>query len=221
MNLSKLINQLLPATGNNEAPAANGLNVGSLATGAALGSVAGFLANSATGRQLGRKALRTGRSAAGLGGLALIGTLAYKAISSARDSQQAGSAAPLLPRPTENQQTPTTNPLLILRSMIAAAHADGQLDAEEQDRILGQMHDTGLTATERQLLMRELHNPVSIEELSMQCTNANDSACVYAAAVLAIVVDSAAEQAYLAHLSQALALPPELVASIEQQTCEA
>ena len=217
MNINKLIDQLLPGAAapaqNQEAPArSGGLNTGSLAAGAALGGVAGYLANSGTGRQMGRKALRAGRSAAGLGGLALIGTLAFKAVSSMRESNAEPAAVAEV---SAVQAIPDTEPLLILRSMIAAAHADSVLDDQEQERILGRMQSVGLSDTEEQLLLLELHNPKSIRELSAQCTGPADSAAVYTAALLAISVDCEAEEQYLQALASGLGLTTQLATAIE------
>lgn len=214
MNFNRLIDQLLPGSGpgNESAPATGGLNVGSLAAGAALGGAASFLATSATGRRLGRRALRAGRSAAGLGGLALVATLAVKALNNTTGAAAAGAAAAEPASAASGGQG-----LLILRSMIAAAHADGTLDADEQERIFGRMDNAGLTVEEQQMLMRELRSPLGIGQLCAECRSPAQAAEVYTAALLAIEVDCDRERQYLQALSAALALPPQLVTAIEQQ----
>lgn len=210
MNLNNLMDRLKTTT--DRATTSGGINGGSLAAGAALGGIAGFLANSPTGRRLGRKAMRHGRTAAGVGGLALIGGVAFKALSALKTTSETTPAE----EPTANPDI-DTDPLLILRSMIAAAHADGELDAVETDRIVGRMQDSELSGAERRLIFTELENPVTPAQLRQGCRSLTDRTAVYAAATMAIDVDCAAESAYLEELAADLALAPELVSAISRE----
>ena len=53
----------------------------------------------------------------------------------------------------------------LIRSMIAAAHADGLIDAEERAGILERALDAGLDASTQQFLMSELRAPATLEQI--------------------------------------------------------
>ena len=56
--------------------------------------------------------------------------------------------------------------LQLIQIMVAAAHADGTLDPEEEKRILDKLQqDQGLDRDEKQFLLRQLHHPKTIDEL--------------------------------------------------------
>lgn len=114
---------------------------------------------------------------------------------------QAGPSAP-------NQADREQEAVLLLRSMIAAAHADGVMDADERNQILQQLQNFNLEADERALIGAELLAPVNAQQLAEQ-TPPNLAAEVYAAALLAVEVDTDAEQGFLNELAQRLALDPQ------------
>lgn len=210
MNLDRIINQLFPSEADGSSKR---VHTGSLATGAALGGVAGFLANSSTGRRWGRSAMRAGRSAAGIGGLALVGTIAYKALTGMKNCETGEQQVP----PAQPASAESPNGLLVLRAMIASAYADGVLDDQEHDRILGRLHDMDLEADERRLVLAEIENPVSIDDLARQCVSTEDCVSVYAASRLVLTVDCEEEEAYLERLGRTLALPKSCIESIEAE----
>lgn len=89
------------------------------------------------------KARGVASGVAKLGGAALIGGLAYKALKRFQGVQPDASAeVPItVPEPEHYKPVATTNEgaLKLVRTMIAAAMADGTLDQAEQQRIVGQM----------------------------------------------------------------------------------
>lgn len=103
---------------------------------------------------------------------------------------------------------------LLIRAMIAAAHADGRIDGDERARIVAAaaVH----TSEERAFLDAELATPWSIEQLAAASTPAL-AADLYAAAAHAIVGDSEVEHAWLDRLAQALALDPATRAGIDHR----
>jgi uncharacterized membrane protein YebE (DUF533 family) len=145
-----------------------------------------------------------GRGAVGGGVLAVLGSLAYAAL-------QNQGAAPEQPDETRLQQ----KAMLLVRAMIQAAKADGQIDAEEMSRIMGRLAEAGETDDARQLVLRAMSQPVDIAGLATEARDAQEAAEVYAASLMAITVDSPAERDYLARLAAALKLPPEAVAHIQ------
>ena len=181
---------------------------------AALGSLGALVFGSKTGRSV-------AMSAAKLGGIALIGGLAYKAY----QNYQAGkplldaNQQPILPAPAgtgfEPQAASDTTALTFIRAMIAAAAADGQIDATERNTILAGLKEAGLDAEAHQWLAAEMARPASIDALVEAADSPELATQIYAAARLAIDPDTPAEKDFLAGLAGALGLDVELVANID------
>lgn len=110
-----------------------------------------------------------------------------------------------LTRGTPVSDMAETNAKLMIRAMIQAAKADGQIDAEEQQRILGQLKDAD--ADEIAYVKEQLAAPLDLAGLIAD-TQATMKAQIYASALLAITVDSPAERSFLAQLAQGLGLDP-------------
>lgn len=96
----------------------------------------------------------------------------------------------------------------LIRSMIAAANADGTIDSEERANILQRAMEAGLDSATQQFLMGELRAPASAEQIAA-ATRAELRLETWAAALIAITVDSDAENAYLERLATALGLSVE------------
>lgn len=106
-----------------------------------------------------------------------------------------------LPILSEQQQ----NAVLLIRAMIAAANADGQLDSDERQKILAAARHSGINAENEKFLEVELSLPHSAEQIIAASSNslAKD---VYAASLAAIVPDTPVERAYLDKLAKGLGL---------------
>lgn len=168
---------------------------------------------------------KTGRSVAGsaakLGGLALIGGLAYKAY----QNYQAGKPLldsrqqQVLPAPAgtgfEPQAASEATALVFIRAMIAAAAADGHIDAEERAAILGGLQEAGLDTGAHEWLAKELAQPASIDALVEAAESPELATQIYTAARIAINPDTAPEKDFLAGLAGSLGLDAELVANID------
>ena len=116
---------------------------------------------------------RTGRgmlgSAARLGALALIGGLAYKAYqnyAAGRPLITGGDSQALVAAPAgsgfEPQAVSNETALLYIRAMIAAAAADGRIDENEQQKLIGSLQQAGLDDEAHAFLQQELQSPASI-----------------------------------------------------------
>jgi uncharacterized membrane protein YebE (DUF533 family) len=95
------------------------------------------------------------------------------------------------------------NAKLMLRSMIQAAKADGQISEEERKTIMDQLGDA--KPEERAFVEDEMNKPLDPMALAKD-TQESMKAQVYATSLMAVRADSAAESAYLRGLSQALGL---------------
>lgn len=104
----------------------------------------------------------------------------------------------------------------VIRVMIAAAQADGSIDAEERDAILGRARDGGLDAESLAVLERELATPVDLDRLLATSRDAL-APDFYAAALVAIRVDTPAERAWLDSLAQRTGLDDAARTAIRQR----
>ena len=189
-----------------------------VAGGLAGGVAGGALANALSGK----KGKKLAGSALKLGGLALVGGVAYKAWQSYR--HQAGTAtdtgitAPpegsaFLPARNDSTETNALS-LLIARSMIAAAKADGQIDTEESQAILNQINSLDMVAEDKAFLFEEYGRPLDIKALTAAVDTPEHAAELYAASVLMIDLPSPAERIYLDTLARELGLEAALVDQI-------
>jgi uncharacterized membrane protein YebE (DUF533 family) len=101
---------------------------------------------------------------------------------------------------------------LVLRAMIAAAAADGEIDAEERARIFRNSEDAGVDEAGRRFLEFEMAAPTSVGELGQAARVSGLAEEVYLASLLAIEVDTPAELEYLRRLAEGLELDSGFVA---------
>ncbi|MGO4736521.1 tellurite resistance TerB family protein [Bosea sp. 2KB_26] len=181
---------------------------------AVLGGLGALLFGSSTGRSV-------AGSAAKLGGLALIGGLAYKAY----QNHQAGKPLldlkrqEVLPAPAgtgfEPEAASEATALIFIRAMIAAAAADGHIDTEERNAILGGLREAGFDPEANTWLAHEMANPASVDVLAEAAETPELAAQIYTAARIAINPDTPAEKDFLAGLAGSVGLDAELVANID------
>ncbi len=177
------------------------------------------VAMGAAGVLLSGKARGLASNAASLGGIALIGTLAYRALQRFQQSGTAGaSALANLSGPESYTPAAVTNEgaILMVRTMVAAAMADGSLDAQEKQRIAAVIEKAGADPKTAAWFQQELHSPASAQELADTAETFEQAAEVYVAARVTIDPDTAAEKKFLKDLAGALGLDDELVAELNQ-----
>ena len=198
--------------------------------GALAGGLAAILLGTKTGRKLGGEALK-------FGGMAVVGALAYKAY---RDWQAGKQAAPATAAPQPQSQQPAPVPMLPAPSgtpfnpttpadlgnfssleEIAAAKADGHVDAQEQARIFAEMDKLPLSSEDKVFVMDELRAKLDIDAVAGAASTPEEAAEIYTASLLAIDVDNAAERGYLGMLAARLKLDDALVAHLQQSVATA
>jgi uncharacterized membrane protein YebE (DUF533 family) len=183
------------------------------AAGATAGGLGGLVLGSQTGRAIAAGAVR-------IGGLAMIGGLAYKAV----QNYQAGK--PLITGATATEAAPTgsgfepaavTNDAAIhyIQAMIAAAAADGRIEPAEHDRIVGSLKQAGLDGEAEAFLAEELNSPRSVQDLAGTVKSPEEAIQLYAAARIAIADDSPAEKQFLSSLATALGIDAKLAAHVD------
>ncbi|MDP3694586.1 MAG: DUF533 domain-containing protein [Desulfocapsaceae bacterium] len=107
--------------------------------------------------------------------------------------------------------------LRLIQVMIAAAHADGGLDSDEEGRILARLQGQRLSQEERGFVLTEMHAPKSIEQLVAGINDPRVAQTMYSLAVSAVVVDTAEERAWLDRLATALTISEGMRRFIEEE----
>ena len=200
----------------------NAGNLKGLAGGALAGGLTGLLAGTKTGRKIGKHALV-------YGGTAVVGGLAYKAWRDWQDAKDptgssapapaAGEAQPVMP-PADSNYLPSNEQRQdelgrsLVRAMIGAAKADGQIDHDERQRIEEQIAALDLDNNIRSFVHRELTSPLDIDAIVAPAVCEETAAEIYAASLMAIDRKGTAEQAYLTLLAARLNLAPGLVSHL-------
>jgi len=124
------------------------------------------------------------------------------------------STQPPPPPPAARQQS--ENALHLIRAMVCAANADGLIDAEEREGILGRARDAGLSEADITALDVEIRAPMTLEQLVVRTPEQLRDE-VYAAALIAITADTDHEQQFLDRLATQLNLDQGSRRQIHQQ----
>ncbi len=190
--------------------------------GAAFGGLAGLLLGSKAGRKLGGSALQ-------VGGVAVLGGLAYKAWQNwqAQQGGQVSAPAKNIKDATAKAEGTTFLPsqeagrnelsLTLLSAMISAAKSDGHIDADEQARIFSKVDESNLAADEKGFLVDQIRKPLDLDAIAAKATTMERAAEIYAVSVLAINADNPAEVEYLNKLASRLKLDTGLRRNIETE----
>lgn len=191
----------------------------------AAGTLAAVLLGTGAGRNLAGGALK-------LGGLAAIAGLGYHAYKNYQQGSRPGSgtdAAAPMALPDQSQTAFHVDPekadrdftLVLVRAMIAAAAADGHIDADERARIAGKLDESGMDQDARAFLQAEMEKPASLDELVSAASTDERKVEIYTASRLAIEPDNRAERGYLDLLAGRLGLADPLVEHIEASVVRA
>ncbi len=101
--------------------------------------------------------------------------------------------------------------------MVAAAHADGVMDAEEERAVLDKLRGADLSQVERMFLLDELHRPQSVDQLTEGISDPGLAKNMYLLAVATVNIDTESERVWLDRLAAGLGLSKELQTFIEEQ----
>jgi uncharacterized membrane protein YebE (DUF533 family) len=195
-------------------------NQSALGKGAIAGGLLGLLLTGS-----GRKLVKTG---AKVGGAALIGGLAYKAYEDWKAGKAAqAEAGPLaLPEPQGTAFLPSDAAqaddlsMRLVQAMVAAAKADGQVTDAERQKIGAQLAQLGLAAEAERLIAAELDAPLDPGRIAGLARTEEEAAEIYAASLLSVDPEGAAERGYLAMLAARLKLDPGLVAHLHAKVAQ-
>ena len=157
------------------------------------------------------------KGAVGGGGLAMLASLAMAALKkSGQAPTEESNILKELSKPLKEQNL-EDDAQIIVKAMINAAKADGKIDKNEIDKIIGKLDDDGLEQKEKDFFISEANKPMDLAAVVASAGNKPDMAAqIYAASMLAIEVDTAAEQKYMQKLVSGLGLNAQVVAYIDR-----
>jgi uncharacterized membrane protein YebE (DUF533 family) len=154
--------------------------------------------------------------------MGLLGTLASAAMQHFGSGQGAaqpggqGAAQPGLaedaaPYAGDATADDNTRATVMIRAMIAAAKADGEIDPQERQRILGRLEAAGADPEAQAFVRDEMAGPGDLQAIVSAVDSPHTAIEVYAASLFAIDIDTPAEAVYMRQLAQGLGLNPTLV----------
>ncbi|EFL87717.1 tellurite resistance TerB family protein [Ahrensia sp. R2A130] len=198
-----------------------------MAGGMAASGVLGLLMGNKKAR---KKMKKMGGGIVGYGGAAALGAVAHSAYQKWQ-AQQAGNTAPPAQPVPQQQADPlmlaapderaVPFQLMVVKAMIVAANADGHIDAEERTTIQNALQQMPMEADHKALMLDTMFDPPSVRELASAANDMEQASAIYMASRLAIDPDHPKERAHLDNLAAAMAMPDDLVRSIEAQVDEA
>jgi uncharacterized membrane protein YebE (DUF533 family) len=158
-----------------------------------------------------------------LGGAALIGGLAFKAYEdwqAGKTAQSSAADGPIaLPEPSDaflpaDAAAAEDLARRLLQAMIAATKADGQVTPAERANIIAHLPQLGLGPEAQAMIQAELDTPLDFNQIAALARSEAEAAEIYAASLLAVDPEGAAEKGYLAMLAARLHLDAGLVAHL-------
>lgn len=191
----------------------------------------GHVLKDAIGGQLGGTRRRKRRSVTGLPrgletkvgmGLIALAVAAYQHFTQAKAPTTAAAGPSGPPPPPAGSPPPppgaqeNAQALHLLRAMIAAANADGAIDAAERQAIIGRAGEAGLDADDLRALDAEFAAPLALSQLLAQTAPALREE-TYVAALVGMTADTEAETRFLAQLADGLQLDAAAQSRIRSQ----
>lgn len=127
----------------------------------------------------------------------------------------ATATPPPIPSATKQTTPASTQNMLLVDAMIAAAACDGHIDDEERQGILNQAREGGADAEAIGAIEAAMRAPKSLDDVLTAARSVPAQAeNIYVASLTAIDVDTDAERNYLAQLAAGLGLPAERVQTL-------
>jgi uncharacterized membrane protein YebE (DUF533 family) len=154
--------------------------------------------------------------ALGGGVMALLGAMAYQALKSGGSQKAEVPVGLIEPRSAAEQEDLERSTGVVLKAMINAAKADGQIDQAEMQRIVGKLEETGMDQEAQRYVLTEMKSAVDTASLVAAAKGRPTLAAqIYAASLLAIEVDTPAEKKYLDQLAAGLGLDGQVTQKIK------
>ena len=245
MGLNQLFDQFVGGSQDAGNPSQNNGGLGAITNAIPGGMMGGLAAGGLLGVLVGNKKVRKSAgklagSAVGLAGAAALGAVAFNAYKNWQEGKPAGTqletpaappsshaalGVPSIPAAEARNFDPETNvgkdgqpfQLTLIKAMIAAANADGHIDADEQRTVYEAVQKMQLDAEDKAIVFDILQNPPSLETIVTLSNGLEQASEIYLVSRMAIDPDHPSEKAYLSDLAAKLGLPDGLVLHLEGQ----
>ena len=188
--------------------------ISGLKTGAVAAGVMALLVGTKSGRKLTGSALKLG-SLAAVGGIAWQAYQNWSATGSA-ETANAGKGHDVLPVNELNEEAANKRSMILLKAMIAAAKADGHIDAGEMWDINQKISDFGLSGDIAGFVQNEIAAPTTPAQFAVLADTPETAAEIYLISSMLIDKDNEMESAYLDELVKALKLPDDLLTELDK-----
>ena len=164
------------------------------------------------------------------GALAMLAGVAYKALTNAgqgatgtptagEQPRFTGGDVPLGLRPPQSlaeEQAVQQTAELVIKGMMNVAKSDGQVSADEIQRIVGKLKESGMAGDAEAWIMAELRRPLDLDAFIAEIPNQEVAAQVYAASLLAVEVDTPQEKTYLTDFARKAGIDGTVARTIQQ-----
>ena len=183
-----------------------------LGKGAAAAGALALLVGTSGGRRLTGTVLK-------LGSLAAIGGVGYTAYKNWQNKQSGDVAEPrreLFSVDTDNDGDDRRSRMMI-RSMIAAAKADGHIDEAEKANIESGLAQLDMDSDLSAFLAEEVAKPLQVDDVVQGVDSMEAATEVWLASRMVIDANNRSEREYLDNLAKALGLSGDLVDSLESE----
>ncbi|HCB1115421.1 TPA: tellurite resistance TerB family protein [Klebsiella quasipneumoniae subsp. similipneumoniae] len=208
--MANWLNQLQSLLGQQGVSPSGESSKGSALLPGAIGGLAGLLVASKSSRKL---LAKYGTSALLAGGGAVAGTVLW-------NKYQQKMRAQNTPAPTtETAAAPTEvdpRSVRLITALVFAAKSDGHIDAHERARIEAQLREANIDVQARVLIDQALAQPLDPQRLAEGIVDPQEALEIYYVSCAVIDIDHFMERSYLNALGEALALPKDVRADIEQ-----
>lgn len=150
---------------------------------------------------------------AGGGGLGDLIGMAMRQFGAAKQGGSPSAAREAMPSGMDYRQAESQAEILI-RAMVNAAKSDGNVDAEEQQKIVGRLGE--VSQDEIEFIQQELAQPLDVNGFAASVPRGMEQQ-TYAMSLMAIDLDSNPEAQYLHQLAQGLGINAETCNQIHEQ----
>jgi len=177
----------------------------------------GMLGSNATGGGLLGSLLRGGALTSILGGMFGGGGGSGGSLGSILDSVrgEGGNGGPSAAAVSnDDPERANEDATILIRAMINAAKADGQIDQSEIDNIVGRLGE--IDKNEAAFLKQELAAPLDVEDFCRD-VSPNMAQQAYAFSVMGMKLDTQHEARYLGAVAQGLSLDPQICNGIHEK----
>ena len=210
--MANWLNQLQSLLGQKGASPTGESSTGSALLPGAIGGLAGLLVASKSSRKL---LAKSGTSALLAGGGAVAGTVLWNKYQQKMRAQHT-PAPGSVPETTAVPADVDPRSVRLITALVFAAKSDGHIDDHERANIETQLRAANIDVQARVLIDQALAQPLDPQRLAEGIVDPQEALEIYYLSCAVIDIDHFMERSYLNALGEALALPKDVRADIEQ-----